>query len=79
MHLTQQNLTNDGNHQLNQYRKRRDRDDHSFWEGDGYFPSETELRMHLQKAEGNVEVKLSVLKLITGANIVAARNPRAAF
>lgn len=55
-HTIQQWLTNDGNFQFNQYKKRRETVDHSFWDGKGYFPGHSELLQYLQNVDGRVEV-----------------------
>lgn len=59
-HIAQQNLTNDGNFQLNQYAKSTVGDGHCLWEGRGYSLSAAELESVL-KAMGNDVVEVSKL------------------
>ncbi|KAF8955089.1 hypothetical protein BDZ97DRAFT_1968746 [Flammula alnicola] len=57
-HLQQTQLTADGNHHSNKYRKNTDPDDISLYEGKAYFPNDLEYREYVKNLPKNIPEKL---------------------
>lgn len=78
-HTVEQRFTSDGNFQLNQYMKRREDDDHSFWEGNGYFPSQAVLGEYLRKADVRVEASQQPRKRLPATTNMSPKKSTCSF